>query len=671
MDLQQLKGVGEKTIEHFYQSNIYNLEELVSYYPYKYQILQPDTLEDSDEKVTLTINATVTDSGKVSYIRKNFNSLRFKVESYGKIINVTIFNRAFLKTHLRVGKEITLIGKYNNKTNMFTANDIKLSKLEGTEIIPVYHLIKGLKNNSLHIIIVEALKEIKLEDYIPETYQSKYQLLSKQEAIKKIHIPKNTEEIKEAKRTLIYEELFIFMFKIQYLKSLKEKEVGIKKEFPMEEVEKFIASLPFMLTNDQKKGVLESLQDLSFPKKMNRLLLGDVGSGKTIVATVLLYANYLAGFQSAFLAPTEILATQHFLSIRELFKKTEIHIELLIGSMTKKEKQKIVEKVNKGDVDILIGTHAILSEKLVFPLLGLIVTDEQHRFGVSQREFLGVRNEVPDMLFMSATPIPRTYALTIYGDMDTTLIKEKPQGRKDIITKVVKESNLKEVLLKILEEIKQNHQVYVVAPMIEENEDTNLKDVYLLKEKFDLAYHSKIPIGVLHGKLKKNEKESVMQEFKTGRTKILISTTVVEVGVDVKNATVMVIFNAERFGLATLHQLRGRVGRNDLQSYCYLICNEEKERLKVLEESNDGFYISEKDFEFRGEGDLFGTRQSGDMTFKIANLKRDYNVLLAAKKDAQEFLETKNYEKDYKYQKIIKEIDFTNWQISKSIIYFI
>ena len=660
MDLQQLKGVGEKTIEHFYQSNIYNLEELVSYYPYKYQILQPDTLEDSDEKVTLTINATVTDSGKVSYIRKNFNSLRFKVESYGKIINVTIFNRAFLKTHLRVGKEITLIGKYNNKTNMFTANDIKLSKLEGTEIIPVYHLIKGLKNNSLHTIIVEALKEIKLEDYIPETYQSKYQLLSKQEAIKKIHIPKNTEEIKEAKRTLIYEELFIFMFKIQYLKSLKEKEVGIKKEFPMEEVEKFIASLPFMLTNDQKKGVLESLQDLSSPKKMNRLLLGDVGSGKTIVATVLLYANYLAGFQSAFLAPTEILATQHFLSIRELFKKTEIHIELLIGSMTKKEKQKIVEKVNKGDVDILIGTHAILSEKLVFPLLGLIVTDEQHRFGVSQREFLGVRNEVPDMLFMSATPIPRTYALTIYGDMDTTLIKEKPQGRKDIITKVVKESNLKEVLLKILEEIKQNHQVYVVAPMIEENEDTNLKDVYLLKEKFDLAYHSKIPIGILHGKLKKNEKESVMQEFKTGRTKILISTTVVEVGVDVKNATVMVIFNAERFGLATLHQLRGRVGRNDLQSYCYLICNEEKERLKVLEESNDGFYISEKDFEFRGEGDLFGTRQSGDMTFKIAKLKRDYNVLLAAKKDAQEFLETKNYEKDYKYQKIIKEIDFTN-----------
>ena len=660
MDLQQLKGVGEKTIEHFYLSNIYNLEELVSYYPYKYQILQPDTLEDSDEKVTLTINATVTDSGKVSYIRKNFNSLRFKVESYGKIINVTIFNRAFLKTHLRVGKEITLIGKYNNKTNMFTANDIKLSKLEGTEIIPVYHLIKGLKNNSLHTIIVEALKEIKLEDYIPETYQSKYQLLSKQEAIKKIHIPKNTEEIKEAKRTLIYEELFIFMFKIQYLKSLKEKEVGIKKEFPMEEVENFIASLPFMLTNYQKKGVLESLQDLSSPKKMNRLLLGDVGSGKTIVATVLLYANYLAGFQSAFLAPTEILATQHFLSIRELFKKTEIHIELLIGSMTKKEKQKIVEKVNKGDVDILIGTHAILSEKLVFPLLGLIVTDEQHRFGVSQREFLGVRNEVPDMLFMSATPIPRTYALTIYGDMDTTLIKEKPQGRKDIITKVVKESNLKEVLLKILEEIKQNHQVYVVAPMIEENEDTNLKDVYLLKEKFDLAYHSKIPIGILHGKLKKNEKESVMQDFKTGRTKILISTTVVEVGVDVKNATVMVIFNAERFGLATLHQLRGRVGRNDLQSYCYLICNEEKERLKVLEESNDGFYISEKDFEFRGEGDLFGTRQSGDMTFKIANLKRDYNVLLAAKKDAQEFLETKNYEKDFKYQKIIKEIDFTN-----------
>ena len=328
--------------------------------------------------------------------------------------------------------------------------------------------------------------------------------------------------------------------------------------------------------------------------------------------------------------------------------------------MTKKEKEKVAEGVKKGDIDILIGTHAILSEKLYFKNLGFIVTDEQHRFGVNQRDILTQKGTLPDMLFMSATPIPRTYALTIYGDMDTSIIKEKPNGRKEIITKVVKEKDLKEVLFKVLEAVKKNEQVYVVAPMIEEQEESNLKDVNLLKEKFEIAFHNKIPIGILHGKLKKTEKEQVMNDFKLGKTKILISTTVVEVGVDVKNATVMIIFNAERFGLATLHQLRGRVGRNDLQSYCYLICNEEKERLKVLEESNDGFYISEKDFEFRGEGDLFGIKQSGDMTFKIANLKRDYNILIHAKEDVIEFIKSKKYLKEEKYQKIVDKLDFTN-----------
>ena len=328
--------------------------------------------------------------------------------------------------------------------------------------------------------------------------------------------------------------------------------------------------------------------------------------------------------------------------------------------MTKKEKEKIAVKIQKGEVDILIGTHAILNEKIFFKNLAFIVTDEQHRFGVNQRTSLKEKGCLPDMLFMSATPIPRTYALTIYGDMDTSLIKEKPNGRKEIITKIVKEKDLKEVLFKVLEAIKNNEQVYVVAPMIEDTNESSLKDVNLLKEKFDLAFHNKVPIGVLHGKLKKAEKEEVMNDFKIGRTKILISTTVVEVGVDVKNATIMIIFNAERFGLATLHQLRGRVGRNDKQSYCYLICNEEKKRLKVLEESNDGFYISEKDFEFRGEGDLFGVKQSGDMTFKIANLKRDYSILIKAKEDVLNYIKSEKYKNDKKYQEIVDKLDFTN-----------
>ena len=450
------------------------------------------------------------------------------------------------------------------------------------------------------------------------------------------------------------------MFKIQYLKSLKEQEAGIKKSIPIEKIRSFLKTLPFSLTKDQQKAIKDGLTDLSSTKRMNRLLLGDVGSGKTIVATTLLYANTLAGYQSAFMAPTEILALQHYESIRNLLKETNIHVEYLVGSMSKKEKEKIAISVQKGDVDILIGTHAILNEKLYFKNLAFIVTDEQHRFGVNQRSMLKEKGFLPDMLFMSATPIPRTYALTIYGDMDTSLIKEKPNGRKEIITKIVKEKDLKEVLFKVLEAIKQNEQVYVVAPMIEENAENSLKDVNLLKEKFDLAFHNKIPIGVLHGKLKKSEKEEVMNDFKIGRTKILISTTVVEVGVDVKNATIMIIFNADRFGLATLHQLRGRVGRNDKQSYCYLICNEEKERLKVLEESNDGFYISEKDFEFRGEGDLFGIKQSGDMTFKIANLKRDYPILMKVKEDVINYIKKEDYKKEKKYQEIVDKLDFTN-----------
>ena len=660
MDLEHIKGIGEKSIEHFYEAGIYNLEDLLTFYPYRYQLLKPTSLEDTKEDETITINATITDVGKVSFIKKNFNVLRFKAESYGKILNVSIFNRSYLKRNMSVGREITLTGKYNITKNSFTASDMKLYKLESEKIIPIYHSIKGIKKSNLEKIIGNALEEENITDFIPEKYQNKYHFSSKKESLSIIHQPLKIEELEKARKRIIYEELFEFMFKINYLKILKESDKGIEKKIPMEKIQHFIEHLPFELTKDQRTSVEIGLKELSSSKKMNRLLLGDVGSGKTIVATILSYANFLAGYQTAFLAPTEILAIQHFKSCKDLFKNTNIAVEILIGSMTKKEKINIMKRMEEGEIDLLIGTHAILNEQMHFHNLGFIITDEQHRFGVSQREFLGKKGKKPDMLFMSATPIPRTYALTIYGDMDTSEIKQKPQGRKEIITKLVKEENLKSVLLKTLEEIKAGHQIYVVAPTIEENEENDLKNVYLLKEKFDLAYHSKVPIGILHGKLKKAEKETVMNDFKLGKTKILISTTVVEVGVDVKNATVMIIFDSERFGLATLHQLRGRVGRNELQSYCFLICKEEKERLKVLEESSDGFYISEKDFEFRGEGDLFGERQSGDMTFKMANLKRDFKVLLVAKKDSEEYIKSKEYLKDVNYQKICQEIDFTN-----------
>ncbi len=661
MDLQHIKGIGKKTLEILYQNQIYSIEDLLQFYPYRYLVLQPEALVDSEDKITITIPATVIEIPKVSYIRKNFNSLRFRAEAYGKIINVTIFNRAFLKPHLPIGKEITLIGKYNSKTNMFTANDLKLFKINHIEIIPIYHLIKGIHSKTLQSLITRALEELDtFPKLLPESVEKKHAFLSKKETLKELHFPSTLEKIELARKRIIYEELFLFMVKIEYLKQLNDQEQGIEKKIDVNKTKNFLQQLPFSLTKDQEKAIHEGLQDLLTSKRMNRLLLGDVGSGKTIVATTIIYANFLAGYQSAFLAPTEILAMQHFDSIRTLLKNTNMQIEILIGSMTKKEKTNIAKRLQNGEIDLLIGTHAILNENLFFQNLGFIVTDEQHRFGVNQREILKNKGILPDMMFLSATPIPRTYALTIYGDMDTSLIKEKPLGRKDIITKVVKEANLKEVLLKTLEEIKAGHQVYVVAPMILEQEMSDLKTVSLLKEKFDLAYHGKIPIGMLHGKMKKNEKDTVMNDFKTGKTKILISTTVIEVGVDVSNATIMIIFNSERFGLATLHQLRGRVGRGNLQSYCYLICNEEKERLKVLEESNDGFYISEKDFTFRGEGDLFGVKQSGDMTFQMANLKRDYDILLEMKKEAKDFVDKKLYMKNDYYKKIIEKIDFTN-----------
>ena len=655
MDLDNIKGLGVKTKQTLNKANIYTINDLLSYYPYKYLILKPDSL-DGDKNTIISVNATVASVGKVSYLRKNFNILKFMASSYGKMINVTIFNRAFLNKNLTLGREITLVGKYDNSKNMFTASDIKLSKMNGESITPYYHNINGLKNSNIISLINEILKsKLNYMEYIPEYLNTKYKLISKNEAIYNIHNPKNTIDIKEARRKLIYEELFIFMFKMMYLKELKDKSVGICKNIDFNKVKNFISNLPFALTKDQINGIKAGLKDMSSEKRMNRLLIGDVGSGKTIVAIVLMYANSLAGYQSAFLAPTEILAIQHYNNM----KKLNLNVALLTGKNTLKEKNAIYKKLENNEIDIIVGTHAILNDKIKFNNLGLFITDEQHRFGVSQREFLSSKGESPDMMFMSATPIPRTYALTIFADMDLTEIREKPQGRKDIITKVYKENELKIALEGILNEVKMGHQIYVVSPSIN-SEDESLMDVNILKDKFNMAFHEKIPLGVLHGKLKNKEKEDIMNKFLDGEIKILISTTVIEVGVDNPNATVICVFNAERFGLATLHQLRGRVGRNSLNSYCYLICNQDIERLHILEESNDGFYISEKDFQNRGGGDLLGDKQSGDMTFKIADLKRDYNILKVAKDDVINFIDKKEYLNNKLYLDIIDNIDLKN-----------
>ena len=661
MELSDIKGVGPKMLGNLKTLNINNMEDLLSYYPYRYDIFEPINLDENYNGERVAINVIAETTATTAFIKRNFNKLQFRCNHNNKTMYAVIFNRAFLKPHIVIGKTITLVGKYDIKKNTFICDDIKLTPLEKKEIIPIYHTKKDIKNSELRKIMENAIIDNAASyNYVPSEFIEKYNMISKKQALRMIHLPHNFEEIKKASFYLKYEELFLFMFKIGYMKKDNENIKKEEKYFNDEDITKFINSLPFSLTDSQNEALDLILKDLKSNNKMNRLVLGDVGSGKTVISFISMYANYLSGYQSVLMAPTEVLARQHFESAINYFKDSKINIEILVGSMTKKEKETVKEKLIRGDIDILIGTHAIIEESVIFYRLGLVITDEQHRFGVKQREILKSKGEVPDALYMSATPIPRSYALTLYGDLDVSFITHKPGGRKEIITKLKKFSELKEVLSHILEEIKQGHQVYVVASLIDDNEELDLKSVETLKEKFNLAFQNKIPIEILHGKLKQKEKDEIMARFKNNETKILISTTVIEVGVDVKNATIMVIFDADRFGLATLHQLRGRVGRNSLESYCYLISDKESERLKVLEESNDGFHISEKDLELRGEGDLFGIRQSGVKTFKIANLKNDLKIMLQAKSDSKEYINSEAYKNNMSYYKIIKDLDRLN-----------
>lgn len=654
--LEDIKGIGPKTLKLFQNLNIFTIQDLITYYPYKYKLYHPVTLDNYEENTEVLINGYVASDAKIYYIKRNLNKISFRLNTGTKLINVTIFNRPFIKQHLLLNKYISVIGKYNIKTNTFTASDIKLTPIIKDEIEPIYHTTQGLKQVNIHKIINNLLeKNIYVPSLIPEEYIKEYSLLDKLTAIKEIHNPTSTNNLKQAEVCLKYEELFEYTLKINYLKYLKDKTTtSYIKTFDTSKLDNLISSLPFKLTDSQVNAVEDIKKDFNSPKHMNRLILGDVGSGKTIISFLALFMNYLSGYQGVLMAPTEILIKQHYENIKKIL--TDLNIEILTGSTTKKDRDKIIENLKNGQIDILLSTHSVLNDDVVFKNIGLVVTDEQHRFGVNQRKNLQNKGENVDVLYMSATPIPRTLALTIFKDMDITEIKTKPLNRKPKITKIYKTSEIKKVLYEMLDEIKKGHQIYVVSPLIEnEEENTKLASVNYLYEKINVALNGKVPIGVLHGKLKNEEKENIMNDFKSNKTKILISTTIIEIGVDVSNATMIVIFNAERFGLATLHQLRGRIGRNDIESKCILISDYDTPRLKILEESEDGFYISEKDFELRGAGDLFGVKQSGDMVFKIANLNKDFKILKKCSEDSLNFL-----------NKHINEID--KFPIQKNII---
>ena len=633
MELEKLDKIGPKTAKTLNNLGIYNAEDLIRNYPYRFLIFAKRDINNPKYYDEFVSDGIVESMPTLNFFKGKMNRLTFRCNVQNKIVKVVIFNRAFLKPNIIIGKEVTIIGKYDPKKETIVATNIRLGNLNKVEIEPVYHLCKGITSKQMNAFIKKALSVVKENNNIPKELISKYNLMSEDEAIRIIHNPKDENSLKTALKTLKYEEIFTYMKNIKLLKKKNEIHKDVyKKEVSLNMVHDFINSLPFKLTSDQEKIVFKMLDEICGDTLMNRLLQGDVGSGKTIVAFIISYALYTGEYQTSFMAPTEVLARQHYKNACDLFKDTNFKVGLLTGKMTLKEKRKVYEKIEKNEIDMLIGTHALISDKVVWNNLGLVITDEQHRFGVNQRQTLKNKGLNVEVLMMSATPIPRTYALTIYGDTDTSSIKTKPSGRIPVITKVKKEDEIKDVLEGIYKALKNQNQVYVIAPMIEENDDSNYANVYDLKHKFNLAFKN-YNVEVLHGKMTNEEKEKVMDEYAKGNIDILISTTVIEVGVDVKNATVMVIFDADRFGLSTLHQLRGRVGRNSLQSYCYLISDKDTKRLKIMEEENDGYKISEADFKLRGQGDLFGSRQSGALSFKLSDIRKDYDLLVKVRDD--------------------------------------
>ena len=659
-ELKDVKSIGPKSLSLLNKINIHTIEDLVTHYPFRYDVLERNDLSEVEDGGKIIIDGKVESIPILMRFKAGLNKMNFRLVTPSGVVGVSIFNRAFLKSQLTVGTGITVIGKLDKSKNVITASDIKMGVLSNkVRIEPVYHCTSGLTNKNISTFINMALlmhgKEI--PDYIPNEYIEKYNFLNKKTALNVIHNPSTSEKLKEVTVRLKYEELFEFMFKINYLKQQNKKEKnGLERVIDRSKIDKFIESIPFELTGDQLKAVEEILGDLEASSRMNRLLQGDVGSGKTIVAFIGMLANHYSGYQSALMAPTEILAMQHYLNLKKFLEKEDIRIELLTGSTTKKDKTEIYKGLKDGSIHMVFGTHALIQDEVDYHNLGLVITDEQHRFGVHQRANLQNKGIKPDVLYMSATPIPRTYALTIFGDMDVSTIKERPKGRQRIDTYLKSNAEIKEVLGMMYDELKAGHQVYVIAPLIEESENSDLTNVCELRDKMKLAFGEHYKIDIVHGKMSSGAKDLIMEQFKSNEVQILISTTVVEVGVDVPNATTMVIFDADRFGLSTLHQLRGRVGRGTSKSQCILISDSDAERLKIMETVDDGFEISEEDFKLRGHGDLFGTKQSGDMAFKIASIKSDYKILLQAKKDSKEYLLNKETDNDELKLKLISSI---------------
>lgn len=649
--IQYIKGVGESRAKLLAKLGIYTVADMIYHFPRDYED------RSSKKKITELIDGeSCTFSGIVfsrvqeMRIRKGLTLFKVIIKDDTGSITATWFNNKYIKNQLVVGKEYLFFGKISRKYGkvevldpIFEPADISTKK-HTCQIVPIYPSTGNLSQKLIQGVVRSALESIdsKLEDILPAVFRTEYNLAEINYAIQNIHFPTKLESFEYARRRLVFEELLILQLGLLQIKNaFHEDKIGIEFKI-MPQLHKLIENLPFELTNAQAKVMQEILNDMQSSKPMNRLIQGDVGSGKTVIAILALYNAVVNGYQGALMAPTEILAEQHYITVKNLLEPFGIKIGMLTGSLTGKKKEQVLSDIQNGVLDIVIGTHALIEDKVIFDKLGMVITDEQHRFGVRQRSILSQKGTNPDILVMTATPIPRTLALILYGDLDISIIDQLPPGRKKIETYSVDEGMRERINTFLKKEIDSGRQAYIVCPLVEDSEAITAKSVVEHYEKMK-KYHPKISIEYIHGKMRPHEKEEVMRNFRDGHTKILVSTTVIEVGVNVPNASIMIIENAERFGLSQLHQLRGRVGRGEYQSYCILFNESDskvsKERMQVMTKSNDGFVISEKDLEIRGPGEFFGTRQHGLPDLKIANLFKDMNILKETQTACFEILE--------------------------------
>lgn len=649
--LRELKGVGEKTEKLFQKIGITTAEELLRYYPRTYDIYEePVEIASAEEDKTVSIRATIATGIYINQIR-NLQVLTTTVADASGRLPVAWFNAPYLRGTLKKGSVFILRGKIIRKKGRPQMEHPEIFTPAAYEEIihsmqPVYGLTKGLSNKMITKLVHQILDTRPLHgEYLPEEIRERYQLADANYAIRTVHFPKNMQELLTARKRLVFDEFLLFVLAIQLL---KEKTEEAPNTFPMKPVwttEEIIEGLPYDLTGAQKNVWHEIERDLSGHKLMSRLVQGDVGSGKTVIAFLAMVLSAENGFQSALMVPTEVLANQHYEGFLRLMEEQNIascHPVLLTGSTTARQKREIYQKIATGEVNVIIGTHALIQEKVEYKNLGLVITDEQHRFGVRQREALTTRGNPPHVLVMSATPIPRTLAIILYGDLDISIIDELPAKRLPIKNCVVGTSYRPKAYSFIEKQVQMGRQAYVICPMVEESEGLEAENVTDYARRLQEILPGEIKVEILHGKMKPKEKNRIMEAFASGEIQVLVSTTVVEVGVNVPNATVMMVENAERFGLAQLHQLRGRVGRGEHQSYCIFIQGNNEEntskRLKILNESNDGFYIAGEDLKLRGPGDLFGIRQSGLMEFKIGDIYNDAGILKNASEAAGEIL---------------------------------